>query len=197
MIATSMVPPGIPGRSDRDVGPKHDPEKARALLAEAGFPAGRGFPDTTLVTGGNDYDEAVVAELRRELGITVNLETMEFDEYFDRLDTDAPAMWFLSWVADYPGRNDFLGVLLGTGASNNYGKWTSPDFDAAITDAGSATVPATTSAAYDRAEDVVQLDVPVIPMSYGSGWALSRDGLLGAGENGLGGIRLAGLAWNR
>jgi hypothetical protein len=34
-------------------------------------------------------------------------------------------------------------------------------------------------------------------MSYGSGWALSRDGLLGAGENGLGGIRLAGLAWNR
>ena len=196
MIATSMVPPGIPGRSGRDVVPKHDPDKARALLAEAGFPAGRGFPDVTLVTGGNDYDEAVVAELYRELGITVNLETMEFDEYFDRLDTDAPAMWFLSWVADYPGRNDFLGVLLGTGASNNYGKWTSPDFDAAIADAGSATDAAATSAAYDRAEDVVMRDVPVIPMSYGSGWALSRAGLLGAGENGLGGIRLADLSWN-
>ena len=48
---------------------------------------------------------------------------------------------------------------------------------------------------YDRAEDVVQRDVPVIPMSYGAGWALSRDGLLGAAENGLGGLRLAGLAW--
>jgi hypothetical protein len=35
----------------------------------------------------------------------------------------------------------------------------------------------------------------VIPMSYGNGWALSRTGLLGAAENGLGGLRLAGLAW--
>ena len=50
-------------------------------------------------------------------------------------------------------------------------------------------------AAYDRAEDVVQRDVPVVPMSYGTGWALSRDGLLGAGQNGLGILRMAGLAW--
>jgi oligopeptide transport system substrate-binding protein len=196
MIATSMVPPGIPGRSDRDVVPVHDPGKARALLAEAGFPGGKGFPDVTLMTGGNAYDEAVVGELRRELGVTVDSEIMEFDSYFDRLDLDAPAMWFLSWVADYPGRNDFLGVLLGSGASNNYGNWASTEFDAAIADAGAAADEATASAAYDRAEDIVQRDVPVIPMSYGAGWALSRDGLLGAGENGLGGIRLAGLAWN-
>jgi oligopeptide transport system substrate-binding protein len=197
MVATSIVPPGIPGRSDRDAVPEHDPEKARALLAEAGFPGGRGFPDVTLITGGNTYDEAVVVELRRELGITVNSEIMDFDGYFDRLDTDAPAMWFLSWVADYPGRNDFLGVLLGTGASNNYGNWTSSEFDAAIDDAGGAADEATASAAYDRAEDIVKRDVPVIPMSYGSGWALSRTDLLGAGENGLGGIRLAGLDWSR
>jgi ABC-type transport system substrate-binding protein len=197
MIATSMVPPGIPGRSERDVVPEHDPDRARSLLAEAGFPGGRGFPAVTLMTGGNAYDEAVVAELRRELGLTVRSEIMEFDAYFERLETDAPAMWFLSWVADYPGRNDFLGVLLGSGASNNYGNWTSAEFDAAIEDAGAAADEATVSAAYDRAEDIVQRDVPVIPMSYGSGWALSRDGLLGAGENGLGGVRLAGLAWNR
>ncbi|HEV8280375.1 MAG TPA: peptide ABC transporter substrate-binding protein [Candidatus Limnocylindrales bacterium] len=197
MVGTSMVPPGIPGRSDRDVVPKHDPEAARALLADAGFPGGRGFPDVTLTTGGNAYDEAVVGELRRELGITVQPEVMDFDAFFERLDSDAPAMWFLSWVADYPGRNDFLGVLLSTGASNNYGNWTSAEFDAVIADAGAATDEAVASAAFDRAEDIVQRDVPVIPMSYGSGWALSRDGLLGASENGLGGIRLAGLTWDR
>jgi ABC-type transport system substrate-binding protein len=197
MVATSMVPPGIPDRSERDVLPKHDPDAARALLAEAGFPGGRGFPDVTLTTGGNSYDEAVVGELRRELGITVHPEVMDFDSFFERLDSDAPAMWFLSWVADYPGRNDFLGVLLGTGSSNNYGNWTSAEFDAAIADAGAATDEAAATAAYDRAEDVVQRDAPVIPMSYGSGWALSREGLLGASENGLGGVRLAGLAWDR
>ena len=117
------------------------------------------------------------------------------DGYFERLSTDPPAMWSLAWVADYPGRNDFLGVLLGTGASNNYGHWSSPTFDAAIAEAVSAADPAVASAAYDRAEAIVRDEVPVVPLSYGPGWALTRDGLLGAGQNGLGIVRMAGLAW--
>ena len=194
-VATSMVPPGIPGRSDIDVVPVHDPDTARALLAEAGFPDGVGFPVTTLVTGGSPYDQAIVAELERELGITLRSETMDFDTYFPRLDEDPPAMWALSWVADYPGRNDFLGVLLGTGASNNYGRWSSPEFDAAIADAGAAPFEAAATEAYDRAEAIVQREAPVIPVTYGTGWALARTGLLGAGQNGLGAMRFAGLAW--
>ena len=195
-IATSMVPPGIPGRSDRDVVPVHDPGRARALLAEAGFPGGAGFPDVTILSGGAPYDEAVIVELKRELGVTVRSEVMEFGAYFARLDADSPQMWFLSWVADYPGRNDFLGVLLGTGSANNYGRWSSPDFDAAaIAAAGSAADVAAANVAFDRAEDVVQRDAPVIPVSYGTGWALAREGLLGAGQNGLGSLRMAGLAW--
>ena len=194
-VASSMVPPGIPGRSDRDVVPLYDPDRARALLAEAGFPGGAGLPEITILSGGAPYDEAVITELERELGVSVHTEVMAFDDYFERLDVDAPAMWFLSWVADYPGRNDFLGVLLGTGSVNNYGGWSSPEFDAAIAEAGAAADPALAGAAYDRAEEVVQRDAPVIPMSYGTGWALSRDGLLGAGQNGLGSLRLAGMAW--
>jgi ABC-type transport system substrate-binding protein len=193
-VATSMVPPGIPGRSDRDFLPAYDPPAARRLLAEAGYPEGAGFPATTLLTGGVGYDAAIVAEIQRELGITLQAETMA-DGYFERLAAEAPQMWALGWVADYPGRNDFLGVLLGTGASNNYGHWSSPAFDAAIAEAVSAADPAAAAAAFDRAEAVVRDDVPVVPVSYGPGWALSRKGLLGAGQNGLGIIRMAGLAW--
>jgi len=193
-VANSMVPPGIPGRSDQDFLPPYDPAHARDLLAEAGFPGGAGFPTTTLMTGGSQFDEAIVAEVKRELGITLEAETMG-DGYFERLSTEPPAMWTLGWVADYPGRNDFLGVLLGTGASNNYGRWSSPTFDAAIAEAVSAADPAVAAAAYDRAEAVVRDEVPVVPVSYGPGWALTRDGLLGAGQNGLGIVRMAGLAW--
>jgi ABC-type transport system substrate-binding protein len=196
-VATSMVPPGIPGRSDRDVLPVHDPDAARALLADAGFPGGVGFPEVTLLTGGSPYDEAVVIEIKRELGVTLRSEVMDFGTYFDRLDTDPPQMWQLSWVADYPGRNDFLGVLLGTGSTNNYGRWSSPEFDAAIAEAGGTTDEAAAAAAYDRAEDIVQRDAPAIPVTYGTGWALVRDGLLGAGQNGLGALRFAGLAWDQ
>jgi oligopeptide transport system substrate-binding protein len=193
--ATSMVPPGIPQRSEADWLPAYDPDRARALLAEAGFPDGEGFPPVTIQSGGSAYDDAVILELERELDIDVATETMDFGDYFTRLDVDAPPVWFLSWVADYPGRNDFLGILLGSDAVNNYGGWSSPEFDAAIADAGRAADPAAAAAAYDRAEAIVQRDVPVIPVSYGTGWALSREGLLGAGQNGLGNLRMAGLAW--
>jgi len=193
-VATSMVPPGIPGRSATDYLPRYEPADARKLLADAGFPGGVGFPATVLMTGGEGFDAAVVTEVKRELGITLRSETMG-KGYFERLASDAPAMWALAWVADYPGPNDFLGVLLGTGASNNYGHWSNPGFDAAIAAAVSASDPTVASAAYVRAETLVRDEVPVVPVVYGPGWALSRTGLLGSGQNGLGIVRMAGLAW--
>jgi oligopeptide transport system substrate-binding protein len=194
-VATSMVPPGIPGRSDRDVLPVYDPEAARAYLADAGFPGGTGFPEVTILSGGSPYDAAVIEQLERELGASVRSESMDFGTYFERLEIDPPQVWFLSWVADYPGRNDFLGVLLGSASSNNYGRWRSSEFDAAIDEAGSALDEAAANAAFDRAEDIVQRDAPVIPVTYGAGWALTRTELLGAGQNGMNIIRMAGLAW--
>ena len=193
--ATSMVPPGIPGRSQRDFAPVHDSSAARADLAAAGYPGGAGFPEVTLVNSGSSYDEAILADLERELGVHVRYEAMESGPYFDRLASDPPAFWALGWVADYPGPNDFLGLLLGTGSTNDYGRWSSPGFDAAIARAAAATDPAAARAAYDEAEGIVQHDAPVIPVSYEAGYALARDGLLGAGESGLGILRLAGLAW--
>ncbi len=193
--ATSMVPPGIPGRSDRDFGPRYDPAAARTALAEAGFPDGAGFPPIAFVSGGTGWEEAIVAELRAVLGIPVSAEVMPFEDYFARLDSDPPAFWALSWIADYPGPNDFLGLLLGSGRTNNYGRWSSAEFDAAIEAALATTDPAAARAAYETAEAIVARDVPVIPVAYGDGWALARAGLLGAGQNGLGFLRFAGLAW--
>ena len=86
-------------------------------------------------------------------------------------------------------------MLLGSDSTNDYGRWTSAEFDSAIADAAAAPDLAATGAAFDRAEAIVQRDVPVVPLAYGTGWALSRTGLLGAGQNGLGIIRMAGLAW--
>jgi oligopeptide transport system substrate-binding protein len=194
--ATSMVPPGIPGRSETDFLPSFDPDAARDLLADAGFPGGEGFPEVTMLTAGTGHERAIVSELEERLGVTIAAETMDFDTYFTRLEVDAPAIWSLTWIADYPGPNDFLGLLLGSGRTNNYGGWSSAAFDAAIEDALEAPDLAAARAAYDLAEGIVRDEAPVIPVEYGPSFALARDGLLGADQNGLGVIRMAGLAWS-
>jgi oligopeptide transport system substrate-binding protein len=191
--ATGMVPPGIPGRSDADFLPPLDPAGARQLLADAGYPAGKGFPRTILLSGGGT-DRAFAAEIQRELGVTVEVES-QGDGLFDRLKDDPPQIFSMGWVADYPAPNDFLGILLGSGASNNYGRWTSSTFDGAIADALAATDASTARAAYDRAEAVVRDEAPTIPLTNDVEWSLARTGLLGGYTNGLGILRIAGMAW--
>jgi ABC-type transport system substrate-binding protein len=183
--ATGMVPPGIPGRSETDFLPAHDPDGARALLAEAGFPGGAGFPTTTLLGGGGE-DRAFVAEIERELGVTVQVE-IQGAGFFERLADDPPQIFSMGWVADYPGPNDFLGILLGSGASNNYGRWSSAPFDQAIADALAATEPAAARAAFDSRSRMASpgrsrataCSGPTTTASGSSGWR----GWRGSGEH--------------
>jgi oligopeptide transport system substrate-binding protein len=191
--ATGMVPRGIPGRSATDFLPAHDPAGARQLLAAAGYPDGQDFPETTLL-GGGQTDAAFVAEIRRELGVTVRIE-VQGPGFFDRLAADPPQIFAMGWVADYPGANDFLGILLGSGASNNYGRWSSKPFDDAIAAALSAADAGAARSAFDTAEGIVRDEAPTIPLTYDVGWTLARTGLLGAYDNGMGITRMAGLAW--
>ena len=197
VAATSLVPTGIPGRPDGDFLPPYDPAAARALLAEAGYATGAALGPISFIASGGGYDGALIAMLEENLGVTIDYATMDFDTYQDRLSTDPPELWSLSWVADYPGSNDFLGVLLGTGSTSNEGGWSNPDFDAAIADAGAATTPEDATAAYAKALEIVRDEAPAVPVSYGTSYTLVRDGLLGATQNGLGILRLAGLAWAR
>lgn len=194
-VATSIVPPAIAGRTAADMLPPFDPEGARALLAEAGYPGGAGFPAITFTSAGNPYARAIADQLHENLGVDVAVQTMEFSQYYDLLETDPPPMWSVDWVADYPARTALLGLLLGPDQPNNFGRWTDPAYTVALAEGGAATDPAAANAAFDRAEEIVRDQVPVVPLSYGTSWWLARDGLLGAGENGLGFIRLAGLAW--
>ena len=191
--AVSMVPAAIPGGGDGSWLPVHDPEAGRRLLAEAGYPSGEGLPRIEFAVGGSNLADGIAADLRRELGMDVELVAL--DDHLGRLDTDPPNMWLSGWIADYVGPNDFLGVLLETGSSNNDGGWSSTAFDQAIADALATRDPAAAEVAYERALAEIQREVPVVPLYVSTDWALSREGLLGAWGNGLGILRMAGMQW--
>src|SRR5664279_3755917 len=194
--ATGMVPLGVPGHSTTDYGPKFDLATAKSELAAAGFPNGTGFPKVTLTTTGVALDAAILMQLHDNLGIDIGYQTMDWPTYNARLLSDPPAMWQMGWVADYPGANDFLGLLLGSGTTNNFGRWSSTDFDAAVQGALAATDATAMQRSFDQAQAVVADQVPVIPVDYGAGYALAATGLLGASPNGQGLVRYAGLAWS-
>ena len=163
--ANSMVPPGIPGGTERNFLPAYDPDAARRLLADAGFPDGQGFPAVRMVTGGGPYEDAIVSELERELGITIVYETMGFNEYFGRLVIEPPDIWGLSWIADYPGPNGFLGLFTIGDVLGN----TNHAADAAgLVPNGEAPVP-------DPAEGIIGTDHPVFHVT-GLTPRLPRDG---------------------
>lgn len=197
LAATSMVPPGIPGRGDESFRPAYDPDAARRLLADAGYAGGAGFPEVPLTSFGYGYEVTVAGELEDVLGISVQVEILDFEHYIGRLDgADRPQFWTLSWIADYPHAHDFLGLLLETGSQSNYGAWSNADYDAAIEAAAAAEDEAEQARHYTAAQRILREQAPVIPVEYGESWALSRDGLLGALESGVGMIRYAGLDWS-
>jgi ABC-type oligopeptide transport system substrate-binding subunit len=195
--ATGMVPAGVPGHSE-DFGPKFDLAKAKSELAAAGYPNGVGFPKVTMITltsGGQALERAIIRQLHDNLGIDIAYRAMDWEAYNVRLLEDPPDIWTMGWVADYPGANDFLGLLLGSGQPNNFGRWSNSQFDQTIARALAAQDATSMQKAFDEAQAIVLDQAPVIPVDYGAGYALAAKGLLGALPNSQGLVRYAGLAW--
>jgi ABC-type oligopeptide transport system substrate-binding subunit len=194
---TSIVPPGVAGRTATDYLLPYDPAAAREELAAAGHPGGAGLPSISLATYGVGHAEAIARELDRELGLDVNVELRSFEEHGLLLEYDTPDMWTLAWSADYPHAHDFLGLLLASDSSANMSGWNDRSFDELIDAAAATADPAEQERLYGEAQSLVREAAPLIPLDYGHSWWLSREGLRGGAISGVGLMRYAGLEWAR
>lgn len=166
--ATAMVPPMLAGWASREyVG--FDVGKARALLAEAGYPEGRGFPPVDLLyntsEGHKKIAEAAAAMWQRHLGIRVRLQNKEWKTYLD----DQSALNFdiarAGWIADYPDPITFLDLWT-TGNGNNNTGWSDVPFDQLIQKAFRSATEEEHFEVLRKAEDRLFEELPIVPVYW-------------------------------
>jgi len=171
--ASCLSPPGI-ANGDRPYRPPaglpYDPPAARRLLAEAGFPGGRGFPVLLYTYNTQESHRRIGIELRemwqRELGLSVELRQLEWKAWLRAqamLDYDLIRS---SWIGDYNDPNTFLDLFLSDNPNNRTG-WRHPAYDETLRRANSEPDPAQRQGLLHAAESIlVEQELPLIPIFF-------------------------------
>ena len=130
--AHHVVPPGLPGYEQPSSALGFDPDRARALLAEAGYPAGAGFPAVGILFNTHESHkqiaELVADQLRRELGIEVSAYNQEWQAYQASTLAGDYDLARAGWIGDYLDPNTFLDMWV-TGGGNNQTGWGDARYD--------------------------------------------------------------------
>lgn len=162
----NVVPPGFEGYPYPE-GVRFDPERAQALLAEAGYPQGRGFPKIEILFS-TSQDHRKIAEAIQEmwhehLGIDVALTNQEWGSYMRTTTSLQYDVARRAWIGDYLDPNSFL-FMLRSGDGNNRSGWSQARFDAAIEAAGRELDPARRYRILAEAEAMALDEMPFLPI---------------------------------
>lgn len=163
----SLVPPGMFGY-EPNVGIDFDPAKARRLLDEAGYKDRTLFPRVTISFNTDETHqriaEDVQGQLKKNLGIQVELGNEEWKVYLNHLVTGAPQIFRLGWIADYPDPDTFLSIFL-SNSENNHSQWTNKAYDNLIHQGAMELNKEKRREIYLKAQKILcEEDVPVFPI---------------------------------
>ena len=163
-----ITPTGYPGYT----GPEqvtYDVEKARAELAAAGYPGGKGFPKFTILFNTSEdhrrIAEAVQSMWKRALGVNVELENQEWGSYLQATTSLNYDVARRSWIGDYLDPNSFLQLLV-TGDGNNRTGWSDAQYDALMRQAADEPDPAKRFEIMARAEARALDAAPFLPIYH-------------------------------
>jgi len=172
--AYALVPEGIPeGNGDFRLNGgdffQEDVEKARQLLAEAGYPNGQGFPTLTILyntsEGHQRIAEAIQEMWKNNLGINVQLTNQEWGVYLDSRSTGDYEIARAGWIGDYIDPMTFIDMFV-TGGGNNDTNWGNAQYDALVNTAKKSADAAERFKAMHEAEAILMDEMPIIPIYF-------------------------------
>ena len=172
--ANGVLTPGIPGHDPLLSGYFYDLPKAKKLLAEAGYPDGKGFPEITLQVDvsnqlqQNRVGDFIVANLK-DLGIECRIQTADFEKHLDGITKGEVPFFRLGWTIDYPDPDGFLFTMFHSsniGNGYNYCRYSNPEVDKLLNEARNETQMVIRVPIYEKAEKIIVEDAPMLFMYF-------------------------------
>jgi ABC-type transport system substrate-binding protein len=171
-VAGGMLPLGIPGADPQLKGLSYDPVRAKQLLAEAGFPGGKGLPDLTIAVNPVTADyrmmaEPIAAMLKDTLGLNIEVQLQEFASYTAAMNRrDVLPAFMTGWSASTLDAGYFHELWLYSKSPLNRVNYESPAFDRLVDQANGAPDRVHRIAFIKQADELITKDVPLIPIMY-------------------------------
>jgi oligopeptide transport system substrate-binding protein len=164
-----FTPMGLPSfDASKTKGFTYNPDKARLLLEQAGFPNGKGLSEISLNTS-NDYADicTFLANEWSKIGIKVNVDILEAATLREMVSKGQASFFRASWIADYPDAESFLGVFYSKNPSPpNYTRFSNPDFDRLYEASLGENDDAKRYDLYQKMDNILLEEAPVIFLFY-------------------------------
>lgn len=194
--ASGFVPAGVydaegPGSNFRDAVDYYDVssaayeanvEEARALMAEAGYPNGEGFPIVEYLYNTHDAHRAIGEALqdmwKTALGVTVTLDNQDWGVFLETRKNGDYQIARHGWIADYNDPISFMDMWI-TGGGNNDAQYANPEYDALIRTAKSSADANVRMKAMHDAEDILMGEAVVAPIYFYTNPYMVKDDLKG------------------
>ncbi len=146
---------------------EYDVERARALLAEAGYPGGAGFPPIELMYNTSEGHRRIAIAIQQmwktNLNINVTLTNQDWKVYLDKRDAKDYQVARAGWIGDYLDPNTFLDMYTSSGGNNDTG-WSNRRYDELIAQAAQTTDQESRFALFQEAEALLMTELPIIPI---------------------------------
>ncbi len=171
-VAKSILPPSVLGYRTNAAYIPFNLTAAKQLLAEAGYPNGKGMPPLTMYHRDGQTDvqrvaEAVSTQLSENLGVECSTKMLPWGEYLDKHNNHQLELFHMRWAADYLDPQDFLSLLLSTTGSENRIDYSNPQYDALCAKADMMVGhDEERLKLYAQAEDIVLQDAPFVPIYF-------------------------------